>query len=132
MAERILAEENRYKAQRNGKEGESKLPVVPCEHMPLFLGAKIQIPHPGLQRRAVWSYELQNEPRSRNRQIINPRKKWGFRRFQKERLKVCKTPKRLDFRAFRGHKNTVSGGLHDTNFSADGKMSSDSAGLGRI
>ena len=33
----------------------------------------------------------ENEPQSRNRQIINLREKWGFRRFQKERLKVCKT-----------------------------------------
>ena len=34
--------------------------------------------------------EFQNEPQSRNRQIIDLRKKWGFRRIQKERLKVCK------------------------------------------
>ena len=32
--------------------------------------------------------EFQYEPQSRNRQIINLRKKRGFRRFQKERLKV--------------------------------------------
>ena len=35
--------------------------------------------------------EFQYEPQSRNRQIIDLRKKWGFRRFQKERPKVLKT-----------------------------------------
>ena len=36
-------------------------------------------------------YEFQYEPQSRNCQIINLRKKWGLRQFQKERLKVRKT-----------------------------------------
>ena len=35
--------------------------------------------------------EFKYEPQGRNRQIINLHKKWGFRRFQKERPKVCKT-----------------------------------------
>ena len=35
--------------------------------------------------------EFQFEPQSPNRQNINLSKKLGFRQFQKERLKVCKT-----------------------------------------
>ena len=38
----------------------------------------------------TYDLEFQYKPQSRNRQIINLREKWGFRRFQKERLKIRK------------------------------------------
>ena len=39
----------------------------------------------------LFTCEFQYETHSRNRQILNLCKKWGFRRSQKESLKMCKT-----------------------------------------
>ena len=91
---------------------------------------KVQI----IQNSQDWGqcYEFQCEPQSRNRQIINLRKKWGFRQFQKERLKVCRTA------LFAHFLRTKCGFLADVSdifyffLLGEGKGESEAAGRGAV